>query len=78
MDRDLVDRLTAAVRTSPVAGIVSAYLFGSHVGGLNHKESDIDLGILFDRSRYGSRAQRFDAFKPAYCRRLAQRSSIRD
>ncbi len=30
-------------------GIVLAYLFGSEARGTSHKESDVDIGILFDK-----------------------------
>ena len=40
-------------------GIVSAYLFGSRAEGREHRESDLDVGVLLDRSRYGTAASRF-------------------
>lgn len=43
------------------AGVVSAYLFGSHVEGRTHRESDIDVGILLDRRIYPASRDRFDA-----------------
>jgi uncharacterized protein YutE (UPF0331/DUF86 family)/predicted nucleotidyltransferase len=43
------------------AGVASAYLFGSVAEGRAHRESDVDVGVLFDRSRYPSMAERFDA-----------------
>jgi predicted nucleotidyltransferase len=59
--RDLVGRLASTFRESPVAGIVSAYVFGSHVSGRIHNDSDLDLGVLFDRRLYETSRQRFDA-----------------
>jgi predicted nucleotidyltransferase len=59
--RDLVGRLASTFRASPVAGIVSAYVFGSHVSGRIHNDSDLDLGVLFDRRLYETSRQRFDA-----------------
>jgi predicted nucleotidyltransferase len=56
-----VGRLTSTFRESPVAGIVSAYVFGSHVSGRIHNDSDLDLGVLFDRRLYETSRQRFDA-----------------
>jgi predicted nucleotidyltransferase len=41
-------------------GVVSAYLFGSLAEGREHRESDVDLGLLLDRRIYPSRAERFD------------------
>ena len=42
-------------------GIVSAYLFGSRAEGREHRESDLDTGLLLDRSWYGTAAARFAA-----------------
>ena len=42
-------------------GIVSAHLFGSRAEGREHRESDLDVGLLLDRSRYGTAAARFTA-----------------
>jgi predicted nucleotidyltransferase len=41
-------------------GVVSVYLFGSVAAGREHRESDVDLGILLDRRVYPGRAERFD------------------
>lgn len=49
-----------AVADEP-AGVVSAYLFGSHVEGRAHRESDLDIGILLDRRIYPTTRDRFDA-----------------
>jgi predicted nucleotidyltransferase len=43
------------------AGVVSAYLFGSHAGGRAHRESDVDVGILLGRQAYPTSRDRFDA-----------------
>lgn len=40
-------------------GVVSAYLFGSRAEGREHRESDLDVGLLLDRSRHGTTATRF-------------------
>ena len=40
--------------------VVSVYLFGSQAGGRGHRESDLDLGILLDRSLALTRRERFD------------------
>jgi predicted nucleotidyltransferase len=39
-------------------GIISAYLHGSHAGGRPHRESDLDVAVLLDRSVYPNRSQR--------------------
>ncbi len=41
--------------------VVSAYLFGSHGAGRPHRESDIDVAVLLDRSRHPTRQERFEA-----------------
>ena len=40
--------------------VVSVYLFGSRAEGREHRESDLDLGILLDRSLALTRRERFD------------------
>jgi len=42
-------------------GVVSAYVFGSTTAGRSHRESDIDVGVLFDRRVHPSPRARFDA-----------------
>lgn len=42
-------------------GIVSVYLFGSRASGRQHRESDLDLGMLFDRRLLPSSRERFEA-----------------
>ena len=41
--------------------VVSVYMFGSRAEGRAHRESDLDLGILFDRDVHRTRKDRFDA-----------------
>ncbi len=36
----------------PERGVVAVYLFGSHAAGREHRESDVDLGVLLLRDRY--------------------------
>jgi hypothetical protein len=33
-------------------GVAAAYLFGSHVRGTAHRESDLDVAVLFDRPTF--------------------------
>jgi predicted nucleotidyltransferase len=40
--------------------IVSVYLFGSVAEGRDHRESDVDVGVLLDWSAYPSSHDRFD------------------
>ena len=60
MDDILLRKLTAAFDQVPVAGLVSAYLFGSHAAGRPHRESDIDVGVLLDAATHPTRRQRFE------------------
>ncbi len=43
-----------------VDGLVSAYLFGSVASGRAHRESDVDVGVLLDRRKSPTAAERFD------------------
>ena len=40
----------AAVQSLDHPGILAAYLFGSHAAGRPHRESDVDVAVLLDRS----------------------------
>lgn len=40
-------------------GVISAYLFGSHATGRDHRESDVDVAVLFDRIALPTPAERF-------------------
>lgn len=42
-------------------GLVSVRLFGSHARGTAHRESDVDVGVVFDRGALPSRAERSEA-----------------
>ena len=42
-------------------GAISVYLFGSEAEARAHRESDVDVGVLLDWTRYPDRAHRFDA-----------------
>jgi len=57
---DLALRISRALAAQP-AGVVSAYLFGSHVEGRAHRESDVDVGILLGRQAFPTSRDRFDA-----------------
>lgn len=41
-------------------GIVSVYLFGSQAAGRVHRESDVDVAVLFDLAAVASREERFE------------------
>ena len=57
---DVAARLTQLLAATRLAGITSAYLFGSHAEHRAHRESDVDVGILLDRTVYSSEEARFD------------------
>jgi predicted nucleotidyltransferase len=50
--------LTAALNET--GGLVSAYVFGSVTAGREHRESDVDVGVLLDRQMFPRPADRFD------------------
>lgn len=54
-------RVRSVLDATPVPGVISAYVFGSIAEGRAHRESDVDLGVLLDRSRYPDDASRFEA-----------------
>ena len=58
---EVAGTLERLLRDEAVPGLVSAYLFGSYAEGLVHRESDVDLGVLFDQRAYATREARFDA-----------------
>lgn len=41
--------------------VVSVRLFGSHARGTAHRESDVDVGVVFDRETLPSREERSEA-----------------
>jgi predicted nucleotidyltransferase len=45
-------------RSGPGEGIAAAWLFGSHAAGRAHHESDVDVALLLDWSRYPDRGTR--------------------
>lgn len=51
-------RLRNYFAESSLPGLISVYLFGSVARGTEHRESDVDVGVLFDRSRHADRADR--------------------
>lgn len=55
---DVCSAVEAVARELP--GTLAVYLFGSFAEGREHAESDVDLGILLDRSHYPTERDRFD------------------
>jgi predicted nucleotidyltransferase len=56
---DARDALTRVLQADRPRGVVSAYLFGSHVEGRAHRESDVDVGVLLDRAAFATGRERF-------------------
>jgi len=56
----LIEGLQAALAQGP-SGVVSVYLFGSHAEGREHRQSDVDVGVLLDHASYPTADSRFEA-----------------
>lgn len=48
---EIVERARRFFRTRRPEGVASAYVFGSRGRGEAHAESDLDVGVVFDRDR---------------------------
>jgi hypothetical protein len=59
--RDLDARLRDAVSALVEPELVAAWLFGSHAEHRAHRESDVDLGVLFRFAPQTDAASRFEA-----------------
>ena len=59
-EADSVARIREVLSGTPLPGVVSAYLFGSEAEGRSHRESDVDVGVLLDRSVFPSSRDRFE------------------
>ena len=60
MASDIENRLANRLRDDPSLGVVFAYLFGSEAEGRSHRESDVDVGVLLERSRFPTSTLRFE------------------
>ena len=58
------DAVRSLFQTERYPGVVSVYLFGSHIRGTAHRESDVDVGVLLAYRRYPRRAERSDLIVP--------------
>lgn len=58
---DVADTLARHLEASPPEGVVSVYLFGSEAADRAHRESDVDLGVIFDRDVLPGRSGRSEA-----------------
>jgi predicted nucleotidyltransferase len=61
LEMTVAQHISDHFESSDVPGVVSVFLFGSHAEDRAHRESDIDVGILFDREAVATRRERFDA-----------------
>jgi hypothetical protein len=61
MRSDISARVAGALEATDVDGVVSVYLFGSHAEGRTHRESDVDIGVVLDRTVHPTRQARFEA-----------------
>jgi len=59
-EMDLVESISRAFEAAGHPDVVSVYLFGSHAEGRAHRESDVDIGVLFDHAARPTRKARFD------------------
>jgi len=59
MEPGLGDRIRACLAQHPE--VIAAFLFGSHVEGRAHRESDIDIAVLLDRKLCPDPRARFES-----------------
>jgi predicted nucleotidyltransferase len=55
-----IDGIAAFFDRGTYPAVISVYVFGSRAEGREHRESDLDLGLLLDRSAAPTRRERFD------------------
>jgi predicted nucleotidyltransferase len=58
-DTDPLEQMREILAAEAPKGVLAAYVFGSFAEGRSHRESDIDLGALIDRSLFPDAAARF-------------------
>ena len=58
---DMTSRLTEFFDRHPREGLAVVYLFGSHAEGRPHRESDVDLGLVFRFDLLPTSRERFEA-----------------
>lgn len=57
----MLRRLRELFADLPIPGVDSVYLFGSQAAGRAHADSDVDVGVLLDRSVHRTADDRFAA-----------------
>ena len=60
MNREITESLSRYFVQLADPAVVSAYLFGSFAEGREHRESDVDVGVLLDRSLCPMTRERLD------------------
>ncbi|HXO20486.1 MAG TPA: nucleotidyltransferase domain-containing protein [Thermoanaerobaculia bacterium] len=60
MDEAKIEGLKEFFAERPDLGVASVYFFGSHAEGREHRESDVDLGVLLVWDRHPTRRDRFE------------------
>jgi predicted nucleotidyltransferase len=60
-EANTIERVSEVLASSPEHVVISAYVFGSVALGRTHAGSDVDLGVLLDRTRYPDARSRFAA-----------------
>jgi len=60
MKPEKLNALSRYFEDHPDLGVASVYLFGSHAEGRDHRESDVDVGVLLDRDRHPTSRDRFE------------------
>jgi predicted nucleotidyltransferase len=58
--QDAEEFVVRTLENDPVAGLVSVYIFGSVAENRDHKESDLDVGVLLDRRSHSTEKSRFE------------------
>ncbi len=57
-----IRRATGEVLSGPAGqGVIAAYLFGSRAADRAHRESDVDIGVVFDFAVFPTSRDRFEA-----------------
>ena len=58
---DVADTLAEHLRAAAPEAVASAYLYGSEASGRARRESDVDVGVVFDRDVLAGPDERSEA-----------------
>jgi predicted nucleotidyltransferase len=61
MDSAIPGKVAQYFGQRPEIGVASVYLFGSYAAGREHRESDVDLGVLLLWNHHPTAQDRFEA-----------------